>query len=165
MAEVLRRRSGAAMALVIGFVAVVALMYLFWPAGVALGLIGGVVVVFRLGLGMQQDAATDAVVGATPLIAAADEDADVRAELQSLKDRLGDGYPDFARAATLVVDTQYASASRLQRDLHVPYARARRLLTDLESQRFVGPATGPVARQVLLSRDHLSDLERLLAEA
>lgn len=163
MAEVLRRRSGAAMALVIGFVAVLALLHLFWPAGVAVGLIGSVVVVARLGLGMQADA--DAAADAAALTTQPDDDADVRAELQSLKGRLGDEYPDFARAATLVVDTQYASAARLQRDLHVPYARARRLLADLESQRFVGPATGPVARQVLLSRDHLSDLERLLAEA
>lgn len=165
MVQVLRRPGGSALALVIGFAAVVALLYVFWPAGVALGLIGGVLVVARLGIGMQAQADAAIVGDADPLAGRADVDADVRAELRTLKDRLGDEYPDFARAATLVVDTQYASASRLQRDLHVPYARARRLLADLESQRFVGPPTGPVARQVLLSRDHLPDLERLFAEA
>lgn len=164
MVQVLRP-GGAGLALVIGFAAVAALLYLFWPAGVALGLVGGVLVVVRLGMRMQAQADAAADGDAARLIGPADEDADVRTELLALKDRLGDEYPDFARAATLVVETQYASAARLQRDLHVPYARARRLLTDLEAQRFVGPPTGPVARQVLLSRDHLPDLERLFAEA
>ena len=164
MVQVIRRPGRAAMLMILGLVAVVALMHVFWPAGVVLGLVGGVVVVARLGMGMQAQA--DAVGEAeTPFAASSDEDADVRAELHALKDRLGEGYHDFARAAALVVDTQYASAARQQRELHLPYSRARRQLTDLETQRFVGPPTGPVARQVLLSRDHLPDLERLLAEA
>lgn len=165
MVQVLRRPGGAAMALVVGLAAVTALLYLFWPAGVALGLIGGVVVVAQFGLRMQAQADAVAPTDASAVIGEPDEDADVRAQLQSLKEQLGAGYTDFARAAAMVVDTQYASAARLQRDLHLPYARARRLLTDLEAQHFVGPATGPVARQVLLSRDHLPELERLLAEA
>ena len=91
----------------------------------------------------------------------------VRPELQALKERLGDRDPDFARAAALVITTQYASAARLQRDLHLPYSRARRLLDDLESHHVVGPPTGPSPRRVLLRRDDLADvdLERLLAGA
>lgn len=87
----------------------------------------------------------------------------VRADLDRLKDELGDDYPDFARAARLVVSTQYASAARLQRDLQLPYSRARRLLADLESQHFVGPATGTLPRQVLLPKERLPEVEQLFA--
>lgn len=81
-----------------------------------------------------------------------------------LKERLGADYPDFARAARLVVSTQYASAARLQRELDLPYARARRLLADLEQQHFVGPATASLPRQVLMPKERLPEVERLLAE-
>jgi hypothetical protein len=89
----------------------------------------------------------------------------VRTDLDSLKAQLGDDYRDFARAARLVVSTQYASAARLQRDLDLPYARARRLLADLEEQHFVGPATGSLPRQVLMPKERLPEVERLLTEA
>jgi hypothetical protein len=88
----------------------------------------------------------------------------VRTDLEHLKEELGDDYRDFARAARLVVSTQYASAARLQRDLDLPYSRARRLLADLEQQHFVGPATGSLPRQVLMPKDRLPEVERLLAE-
>jgi hypothetical protein len=87
---------------------------------------------------------------------------EIRSQLSGLKSQLGDDYPDFARAARLVVETQYASAARLQRELHVPYSRARRLLGDLEQQHFVGPATGSLPRQVLMPKDRLPELEELL---
>ncbi|MGN6742847.1 MAG: DNA translocase FtsK [Amnibacterium sp.] len=87
---------------------------------------------------------------------------EVRDQLSGLKAQLGDDYPDFARAARLVVETQYASAARLKRELHVPYSRARRLLTDLEQQHFVGPATGSLPRQVLMPKDRLPELEEML---
>lgn len=87
----------------------------------------------------------------------------VRLDLADLQHELGDDYTDFARAARLVVSTQYASAARLQRELHLPYSRARRLLTDLEQQHFVGPATGSLPRQVLMPKERLPEVERLLA--
>ena len=89
----------------------------------------------------------------------------VRGDLEHLKEELGDDYRDFARAARLVVSTQYASAARLQRDLDLPYSRARRLLADLEQQHFVGPATGSLPRQVLMPKERLPEVERLLTEA
>jgi DNA segregation ATPase FtsK/SpoIIIE-like protein len=88
----------------------------------------------------------------------------VRGDLDRLKVELGEDYRDFARAARLVVSTQYASAARLQRDLDLPYSRARRLLADLEQQHFVGPATGSLPRQVLLPKERLPEVEQLLAE-
>lgn len=104
------------------------------------------------------------VVAAEP-VAADPAGADpVRADLEELKAALGEDYRDFARAARLVVSTQYASAARLQRDLDLPYSRARRLLADLEEQHFVGPATGSLPRQVLLPKERLPEVEQLLAE-
>jgi DNA segregation ATPase FtsK/SpoIIIE-like protein len=88
----------------------------------------------------------------------------VRTDPENLKETLGDDYSDFARAARLVVSTQYASAARLQRDLDLPYSRARRLLADLEQQHFVGPATGSLPRQVLMPKERLPEVERLLTE-
>ncbi|GAA2753395.1 DNA translocase FtsK [Amnibacterium kyonggiense] len=105
----------------------------------------------------------DAVAEEEPVVAEPLAGA-VRADLEQLKADLGDDYRDFARAARLVVSTQYASAARLQRDLDLPYSRARRLLSDLEQQHFVGPATGSLPRQVLLPKERLPEVEQLLAE-
>ena len=52
---------------------------------------------------------------------------------------------------------------RLQRDLAVPYSRARRLMDDLEEQHVVGPKTGSLPRQVLMPKDSLPEVDRLLA--
>lgn len=103
-------------------------------------------------------------VVADPSAADSDPSVPVRTDLETLKAELGEGYRDFARAAQLVVSTQYASAARLQRDLGLPYSRARRLLADLEHQHFVGPATGSLPRQVLMPRERLPEVEALLAE-
>lgn len=111
----------------------------------------------------EDDAQPD-TIPATDFVLTDRDDSTVRADLERLKDQLGDDYSDFARAVRIVVATQYASAARLQRELDVPYSRARRLLTDLEQQHFVGPATGSLPRVVLMPKDALPDLERLLEE-
>jgi DNA segregation ATPase FtsK/SpoIIIE-like protein len=102
---------------------------------------------------------------AAPELRTPDRQVSIRADLERLKDELGDDYPDFTRAARLVVSTQYASAARLQRELNVPYSRARRLLSGLEQQHVVGPPTGSLPRQVLLPKERLPELERMLADA
>jgi len=175
----------SALLLLAGFLAVPALLFLWWPAGTLLGLAAGGIAVLRIGTAMQRSADAqqwadlhqvaawlDDREPAGPAPATTRRDApapvpvlrdEIRSELSGLKSQLGDDYPDFARAARLVVETQYASAARLQRELNVPYSRARRLLTDLEARHVVGPATGSLPRQVLMPKDRLPELEAVLA--
>ena len=55
----------------------------------------------------------------------------------------------FDEAKRLVIESGKASASYLQRRLRVGYARAARLLDELEIARVVGPADGAKPREVL----------------
>ncbi len=58
----------------------------------------------------------------------------------------------YDRAYDLVVESQKASASFLQRRLRVGYARAARLLDILEERGVIGPGEGAKPRDVLVSR-------------
>jgi DNA segregation ATPase FtsK/SpoIIIE-like protein len=213
------RPAGVALLLLAAVAVTAAVLYAYWPAGIAVGVAFGTGAVLAVGARMQvterlQPVDADlaeslgitaaprttvaAPVAPKPVVApvalepvlhvqpdvlyfTSDDDPDVvearevvgaeagradpvRADLEQLKSALGDDYRDFARAARLVVSTQYASAARLQRDLDLPYSRARRLLADLEEQHFVGPATGSLPRQVLMPKDRLPEVELLLAE-
>ncbi|GIW60848.1 MAG: DNA translocase FtsK [Patescibacteria group bacterium] len=55
----------------------------------------------------------------------------------------------FEEAKRIVIDNNNASASFLQRKLKVGYARAARLIDQLESAGVVGPANGSKGREVL----------------
>ncbi len=59
----------------------------------------------------------------------------------------------FAKARTVVLESGKASASLLQRRLRVGYARAARLLDEMEEAGIVGPADGAKPREVFT--DHL----------
>ncbi len=56
----------------------------------------------------------------------------------------------FEEAANLVIESQKASASYLQRRFRIGYARAARLLDILEIKGVVGPADGAKPREVLV---------------
>ncbi len=60
-----------------------------------------------------------------------------------------EGDPLFAEARALVVETQKASASMLQRRLSVGFNRATRLMEELEEAGVIGPAEGTKPRKVL----------------
>ena len=59
------------------------------------------------------------------------------------------GDPLFADARALVIETQKASASMLQRRLSVGFNRATRLMEELEAAGVIGPAEGTKPRKVL----------------
>lgn len=59
------------------------------------------------------------------------------------------GDPLFEEAKSLVIETQKASASMIQRRLSVGFNRATRLMEDLEMAGVIGPAEGTKPRKVL----------------
>lgn len=79
-----------------------------------------------------------------------------------------DGYVDvpfipderFEECARLVIMTQRGSTSDLQRKLGLGYARAGRIMDQLECAGIVGPAEGAKPREVLIK--YLTDLDSIL---
>ena len=61
------------------------------------------------------------------------------------------GDPLFEEAKALVIETQKASASMLQRRLSVGFNRATRLMEELETAGVIGPAEGTKPRKVLMN--------------
>lgn len=68
--------------------------------------------------------------------------------------------PLFEEAARLIVRHQQGSVSLIQRKLKVGYARAGRIVDELEACGVVGPHDGSKARQVLMESE--SELEAIL---
>ena len=66
----------------------------------------------------------------------------------------------FEEAARLVVTTQRGSTSDLQRRLGMGYAKAGRVMDQLEAAGVVGPQNGSRPREVLVSS--LADLDSIL---
>ncbi len=70
----------------------------------------------------------------------------------------------FNDAARLVVSSQFGSTSLLQRKLQLGYARAGRIIDQLEGAGIVGPYNGSKAREVLVkSSEELEDILRNLS--
>jgi DNA segregation ATPase FtsK/SpoIIIE-like protein len=145
--------TGAAM-----FAAILFAFWIWWPVGVALGLVVGCTVVLRVGRAMHAVAAAEPVGGLHDL--AGEED--IRQEFRRLRVRLGDDWPLFTRAAVLVTQAQWASVAGLQRELRISTATAQHLMGRLEREGFVGPSRGTRARIVRLARERSPELERLM---
>jgi S-DNA-T family DNA segregation ATPase FtsK/SpoIIIE len=65
----------------------------------------------------------------------------------------------FLKAIELVVEYEQASTSMLQRRLRLGYARAARLIDQLEENNIVSPADGSKPRQVLISRETFRSMQ------
>jgi DNA segregation ATPase FtsK/SpoIIIE-like protein len=70
----------------------------------------------------------------------------------------GDRDDLFEEAATIIVSIGQGSTSLLQRRMKIGYARAGRLMDELERAGFVGPPDGSKAREVLVRPDELEEL-------
>ena len=64
-----------------------------------------------------------------------------------------EGDPLFEEAKALVLETQKASASMIQRRLSVGFNRATRLMEELEEVGVIGPAEGTKPRKVLMTQE------------
>jgi S-DNA-T family DNA segregation ATPase FtsK/SpoIIIE len=74
---------------------------------------------------------------------------------------LGEGFdPLLSDAAKLVVSRQWASATLLQRKFKIGFARAARIIDQLEKIGIVGPQEGSKARKVLVGLDELDEKMR-----
>jgi len=69
------------------------------------------------------------------------------------------GDPLYKDAVRVVLNTQQASSSMLQRRMRVGYARAARLIDMMELDGIVGPSQGSQAREILVGQDYLRALD------
>lgn len=95
------------------------------------------------------------------------DDDDDQAEQEEIRvdlapDELEDLDELFLEAARLVVVSGMGSTSMLQRKLKIGFARAGRIMDELEAKGVVGPAEGSGARKVLATDDDLELLEKEL---
>ncbi|MBZ0203293.1 MAG: DNA translocase FtsK, partial [Ignavibacteria bacterium] len=88
-------------------------------------------------------------------------------ELPSVNQKKKKGYDEtyerddlFEEAARVIVRYQQGSVSLLQRKLKVGYARAARIVDELESAGVVGPFDGSKAREVLIETE--AQLDQLI---
>jgi S-DNA-T family DNA segregation ATPase FtsK/SpoIIIE len=80
-------------------------------------------------------------------------------EVRGIGGRGGDSRDElFFEAAKLVIRHQQGSASLLQRRLRIGYARAGRLIDELEEIGILGPFDGSKAREVLVDESYLENL-------
>ena len=72
---------------------------------------------------------------------------------------LNDDDSIIEQAIQIIAETQTASTSYLQRKLKLGYARAGRIMDELEDMGFVGPANGAKGREVRISREQWLERE------
>ena len=65
------------------------------------------------------------------------------------------------KAIEVVVEAQMASTTLLQRRLKLGYARAARIIDELEQRQIVGPFEGSKPRKVLISKQQWMEMNAL----
>ena len=87
-----------------------------------------------------------------------------KAEGKTKEQRKDSGEPEpgsdediFERAIEVVVEAGQASTSSLQRRLKLGYARAARIMDELEEKGIIGPYEGAKPRRVLMSKEQLAE--------
>ena len=87
-----------------------------------------------------------------------------KAEGKAKEQRKDSGEPEpgsdediFERAIEVVVEAGQASTSSLQRRLKLGYARAARIMDELEEKGIIGPYEGAKPRRVLMSKEQLAE--------
>jgi len=76
-----------------------------------------------------------------------------------VEDEVELGDPMYEHAARLVVKTRKASASYIQRRLHLGYTRSARLLDMMEREGLVGPLAGSKGREVLVPENYFAEVD------
>lgn len=80
----------------------------------------------------------------------------------------GGGFDDedelLPQAIEIVIEAGQASTSYLQRKLKVGYARAARLMDDMETKNIIGPSEGSKPRQVLMNRQQWIEMRMIQNE-
>lgn len=66
----------------------------------------------------------------------------------------------FSQAAEVVIEAGQASTSLLQRRCKLGYARAARIIDELEQAHIVGPYEGSKPRAVLITRQQWMEMEQ-----
>lgn len=77
----------------------------------------------------------------------------------SAGDEVGDADGMVAAAIDVVVECQAASTTLLQRKLRLGYARAARIMDELEQRGIVGPSEGSKPRKVLMTQLQLAEIK------
>jgi len=71
--------------------------------------------------------------------------------------------PMYDKAARVVITTRKASASYIQRRLHLGYTRSARLLDMMEKEGLVGPLAGSKGREVLVPENFFEEVDETRA--
>lgn len=84
-------------------------------------------------------------------------------EFKQLEHNQNSTAPDemLFKAIEVVVEAQMASTTLLQRKLNLGYARAARIMDDLEERQIVGPFEGSKPRKVLISKQQWMEMNAL----
>ncbi len=99
-----------------------------------------------------------------------DEEVALEIERQSAKEKAAksglpedavddDGDPMLNEAIELVVELGQASTSLLQRKMRLGYARAARVIDQMEERGVIGPSEGAKPRQVLITKEQLLEMK------